>query len=72
VILFLSLYPQLALHRSEASVKRAVAPAQSTLRGSGYEGFTPYAPIAHTSPAHASPATRLTRASAAADQARHY
>jgi NADH-quinone oxidoreductase subunit M len=72
VILFLSLYPQLALHRSEASVKRAVAPAQSTLRGSGYEGLTPYAPIAHTSPAHASPATRLTRASAAADQARHY
>jgi hypothetical protein len=28
VILFLALYPQLALHRSEASVKQAVAPAE--------------------------------------------
>jgi NADH-quinone oxidoreductase subunit M len=33
VILFLALYPQLALHRSEGSVKAAVAPVQSTLTG---------------------------------------
>jgi NADH:ubiquinone oxidoreductase subunit 4 (subunit M) len=32
VILVLALYPQLALHRSEASVKQAVAPAQVALR----------------------------------------
>jgi NADH-quinone oxidoreductase subunit M len=32
VILFLALYPQLALHRSERSVKAAVAPAQVALR----------------------------------------
>ena len=31
VIVFLALYPQLALHRSEGSVKVAVAPAQSAL-----------------------------------------
>jgi hypothetical protein len=29
VILFLALYPQLALHRSEGSVKQAVFPAQA-------------------------------------------
>jgi hypothetical protein len=29
VILFLALYPQLALHRSESSVKDAVFPAQA-------------------------------------------
>jgi NADH-quinone oxidoreductase subunit M len=31
VIVFLALYPQLALHRSEGSVKTAVAPAQTAL-----------------------------------------
>ena len=31
VILFLALYPQLALHRSEGSVKAAVAPAHAAL-----------------------------------------
>jgi NADH-quinone oxidoreductase subunit M len=31
VILFLALYPQLALHRSEGSVKSAVAPAHAAL-----------------------------------------
>jgi NADH-quinone oxidoreductase subunit M len=31
VILFLALYPQLALHRSESSVKAAVAPARTAL-----------------------------------------
>jgi NADH:ubiquinone oxidoreductase subunit 4 (subunit M) len=30
VIVFLALYPQLALHRSERSVKNAVAPAHLT------------------------------------------
>ncbi len=33
VILFLALYPQLALHRSEGSVKAAVAPAHAALSG---------------------------------------
>src|SRR2546423_11051121 len=33
VILFLALYPQLALHRSEGSVKAAVGPVQSALAG---------------------------------------
>jgi NADH-quinone oxidoreductase subunit M len=32
VILFLALYPQLALHRSESSVKAAIAPAQGVKR----------------------------------------
>ena len=31
VIMFFALYPQLALHRSERSVKAAVAPAQAAL-----------------------------------------
>ncbi len=35
VIIFFAVYPQLALHRSERSVKAAVAPAQRT------EGHSP-------------------------------
>jgi NADH-quinone oxidoreductase subunit M len=34
VIVFMALYPQLALHRSEGSVKASVAPAHEALKPS--------------------------------------
>jgi NADH-quinone oxidoreductase subunit M len=41
VIVFLALYPQLALHRSEASVKAAVAPAQLSVLGPSLRASSP-------------------------------
>jgi NADH-quinone oxidoreductase subunit M len=44
VIVFMALYPQLALHRSEGSVKLAVAPAQAISTGSKTASSTARAP----------------------------
>jgi NADH-quinone oxidoreductase subunit M len=44
VILFMALYPQLALHRSEGSVKTAVAAAHSALSHNGDESLASLPP----------------------------
>jgi hypothetical protein len=51
VIVFMALYPQLALHRSEGSAKRAVAAAHSALERSQTESLASVAP--DTAVAHA-------------------
>jgi NADH-quinone oxidoreductase subunit M len=51
VIVFMALYPQLALHRSEGSAKRAVAAAHSALERSHTESLASVAP--DTAVAHA-------------------
>jgi len=50
VIVFMAIYPQLALKRSEASTKTAVASAQAALTSStvAQAGFTSSAPLAET------------------------
>ena len=41
VVLFLALYPQLALHRSEGSVKSAVAPVSACVRAARLRAARP-------------------------------
>jgi NADH-quinone oxidoreductase subunit M len=61
VIIFMALYPQLALHRSEASVKRAVAAPHSALEASssklagGLTGSEAPLPTGATTPAGGAP-----------------